>query len=109
MLTTGKHNEENGGDLALAERLKRNMSEQVPDIKSWLNFSPLLRGEELLSANSPKMLITIGEKDNFGFFKPTKAFAEIAAAKGANILWTPVEGGRHCYGDEQAIAEFLIH
>lgn len=97
----------NGAESSKAISFVDKMSQKFPDMESWLNFSPLDLGQKLLNAQSPKTLIAIGDKDEWGFFRPTQSFAKLALDKGVDVTWLPMKNGLHCSFDTDQTANFL--
>ncbi|MGE3758388.1 MAG: alpha/beta hydrolase-fold protein [Pseudobdellovibrionaceae bacterium] len=55
--------DENHANVNFAMRFKQNMVLKIPDLQSWLLFSPLDLGDRLLSPDSPELLVEIGTRD----------------------------------------------
>lgn len=78
---------------------------EFPALQDWQNHNPLLK-VQTLSDKSPKVHVSCGDKDEYGFFEGAKKFAELAKAGGADVKWQPLSGG-HCVTDVKAMAAFL--
>lgn len=58
----------------------------------------------------PRLFISAGDQDEFGFFPGTSAFATSALRARPDTIWFPIKGGRHCQLSQeatQALAKFL--
>lgn len=75
---------------------------------NWESVSPAIVGPLLLNKSYPRLFVSIGRQDDFGFFEEAENFQALARAKGVpNVEWYPVEG-KHCSFDAMAFARFLI-
>ena len=73
----------------------------------WEAHSPLHLAAQHLSPNSPQIMLSCGDQDEYGFFEGANAFADLAQKKGAPVTWLPVVG-EHCEYDLEKFAQFLI-
>lgn len=85
----------------------KSMRDIFPKNKDWENYTPLKKGYELLSEETPPTHISCGDKDSFGFYPDTKKFYDIAKSKNVNITWQSLKGG-HCAYDATTLADFIL-
>lgn len=81
--------------------------QEFPTPEDWTRHAPLdmARTTPVLPQN---LYISCGDKDQFGFIEGANKFAEIAAGRGRNVVWKPIEGGSHCSVNSKAVADFLM-
>jgi hypothetical protein len=81
--------------------------QEFPDQADWNNHAPLdiARTTPVLPQN---IYVSCGTKDEFGFWEGAGKFAEIAASRGKNVTWKPLDGGGHCSINSEAVAQFLM-
>lgn len=103
-----KYIERSGASSFLVHQAQRIAQENFASEEKWNLIAPLVVGKTQIRGNSPHLLVSIGQSDEYGFFEGTKQFAELAQKqKVPSVQWLPVSGG-HCAGDDAAIAKFLI-
>jgi S-formylglutathione hydrolase FrmB len=78
----------------------------MPEASDWNKHSPLLLAPTNLTWRSPKLYVSCGLYDEWGFFPGAERFAEIAEQRGARVQWRPIYGG-HCATDIKSLAAFL--
>lgn len=71
----------------------------------WENHNPLNLVRRL-TFQSPRLYVSCGQSDEFGFFEGAQSFARAAKERGVRVIWQPMPGG-HCAADARAIARFL--
>lgn len=76
-----------------------------PDPGLWERHNPLNLVRRM-TLNSPRVYVSCGNRDEFGFFEGAQSFARAAKERGVKVLWQPTEGG-HCGFDAVTIAKFL--
>ncbi|OQW53980.1 MAG: hypothetical protein A4S09_06205 [Proteobacteria bacterium SG_bin7] len=81
--------------------------QEFPTQADWEHHAPLDVGRTspVLPQN---IYVSCGNKDQFGFIEGAEKFAEIAASRGRNVIWVPIEGGGHCSINSKAVSEFLM-
>ena len=67
---------------------------------------PFTIGKTLLGPATPPLLISSGDRDQYGLYKSDEKFAALARAQGVDVTYTPLHGG-HCSADPEATARFL--
>ena len=67
---------------------------------------PFTIGKALLGPATPPLLISSGDRDQYGLYKSDEKFAALARAQGVDVTYTPLHGG-HCSADPEATARFL--
>jgi pimeloyl-ACP methyl ester carboxylesterase len=72
----------------------------------WRASDPFTIGMTLLGPATPPLLISSGDRDQYGLYKSDEKFATLARAQGVDVTYTPMHGG-HCSADPEAIARFL--
>lgn len=77
-----------------------------PDAKSWQKASPLLLIKSALPAKLPRLYVSCGRADEYGFYPGARSFAAAAKTAGADVTWRPLDGG-HCVVDPKSLADFL--
>lgn len=90
----------------LIEQLVQVARYFMPEEADWLKTSPLGLAQTNLGWRSPKLYLSCGFYDEYGFYRGTEKFASIAEAKGARVQWRPLYGG-HCATDAVSVATFL--
>lgn len=81
------------------------MRSEFPSEQDWLKHDPLALVKASASI-TPRLHVSCGKKDEYGFFEGAEQFAELAKAKGAFVQWEPL-AGRHCASNPKSIADFL--
>jgi len=76
-----------------------------PEPGLWENHNPLHLVRRL-TLDSPRLYISCGHRDEFGFFEGAESFARAAKERGVRVIWQPMPDG-HCSTDARAIAKFL--
>ncbi|MFZ3231793.1 MAG: alpha/beta hydrolase-fold protein [Pseudobdellovibrio sp.] len=100
---------ETGADPKYAKNLIKIRDEYFPSWESAYAQSPLTLIKNIPSKKSyPKIFISCGDQDQYGFFKSSADFVKLATEKGFNTIWKPVSGGKHCSLDVEALSTFLI-
>lgn len=75
---------------------------------NWRTVSPLLIAPLKVNSRYPKLFVSTGRQDDYGFFDGAEIFADLVHSQGVSeVEWYPVEG-KHCEFDAQALAKFLI-
>ncbi|MFI5360408.1 MAG: alpha/beta fold hydrolase [Elusimicrobiota bacterium] len=72
----------------------------------WRLSDPFTIGKTLLGPRTPPLLISSGDRDQYGLYKSDGEFASLAKAQGVDVTYTPLHGG-HCSADPESIARFL--
>lgn len=72
----------------------------------WENHSPVALAEKL-GPGSPKLYVSCGSRDEYGFYSGTKTFVERARKAGASVQWQPLFGV-HCAVDPVSLSAFLV-
>lgn len=67
------------------------------------NALELVRHREI---KTPKVYLSCGDADEYGFFEGTMKFASMAVRKGVQVTWAPKHGG-HCTIDSKELARFF--
>lgn len=75
-------------------------------VQAWTDHDPLKLAQRRLNKASPKLYISIGTRDEYGFYEGTKRFAEIAQEKGVKTEFHPMNEG-HCALNPPSLADFL--
>jgi pimeloyl-ACP methyl ester carboxylesterase len=91
------------GQVEWAQSLARK---QFPSREAWDAVSPLGRVEKVPIKGRPRVYVSCGRKDEFGFFTGAERFARALKAKGVETVWEPVDGG-HCSVAPASVARFL--
>lgn len=100
---------ETGADSKYAKNLIEIRNEYFPSWELAYSQSPLTLIKNIPSRkNFPKIFISCGDHDQYGFFKGAADFVKLATEKGFNTTWKPVSNGKHCSLDVRALATFLI-
>jgi len=87
---------------------RRTAKATFRDDASWKTVDPFNIISAALGSTLPKLYVSIGEEDEFGFFEGAQAFAELVRAKGTQgVEWYPMKGG-HCQYDTSAFANFIV-
>jgi pimeloyl-ACP methyl ester carboxylesterase len=74
----------------------------------WNAISPQLVASTLIKGNSPRLYVSIGREDGYGFFGGAEEFSKVAQSKAvSDVQWVPVDGG-HCAFDPLALVRFLV-
>lgn len=76
-----------------------------PTAGLWAQASPV---DNLLKLQGPlpRLYVSCGKADEYGFFRGALRFVEAAREKGAGVEWVALEGG-HCAVDPPSLAAFL--
>ena len=78
------------------------------EAESWSGAAPLDLAKKVLNKNSPRLYISCGDEDEYGFFDGARKLAlEIAKPQGVDVTWVPIQGGDHCTVDPLSTALFL--
>ena len=72
----------------------------------WRKSDPFTIGKTRLGSATPPLLISSGDRDQYGLYKSDEEFAALARAQGVDVTYTPLHGG-HCSADPEAIARFF--
>lgn len=91
-------------ELVIGLQLWTMFEYQSPVI--WENHNPLNLVRRM-TANAPRLFVTCGDRDEFGFFEGTQNFVRIAKERGVRVNWQPMKGGGHCVHDARSVAAFL--
>lgn len=78
----------------------------MPEEGDWKRSSPLGLAQTNLSWRSPKLYVSCGLYDEYGFFRGAEKFAEVGEQRGSRVQWRPLYGG-HCAIDPPSLAAFL--
>lgn len=82
-------------DPALVQRIRSLALSVFANQKEYANHDPLFLAETL-GPQSPRLFIAAGDRDPFGFYQSSAAFAKRARTQGASVVWQPIAGGGHC-------------
>lgn len=95
---------ETGAQRSHAQHIYKLSKKYFSSQKELLDQSPI---ELVKSGKSfPKIFISCGDKDQFGFFKGSEDFVSAAKQNNVKIIWEPTQG-KHCSMNIDALAEFL--
>ncbi|HUP57231.1 MAG TPA: alpha/beta hydrolase-fold protein [Bdellovibrionota bacterium] len=77
------------------------------DDAHWKEHSPLEIGAKFLGPDTPRLHISCGMQDHYGFQEGAEKFAELARSLSQQeVTWQPVPGN-HCSFDSEAIARYF--
>lgn len=89
-------------------RLMLRISKQVfTTPQEWDQHDPLLLLRNFSGAVKPQTFVSIGKRDEFGFYEGAKIFADVAKQKGFKTTFSPVTGP-HCRFDIRGASDFII-
>jgi enterochelin esterase-like enzyme len=94
----------NGLKVWLMLRLSREVFKNESD---YHKSDPFTIGQSLLGPGTPPLLVSCGDRDQYGLYKSVGEFVGLARKNGVNVTYTPLHGG-HCSADPAAIAKFLL-
>jgi pimeloyl-ACP methyl ester carboxylesterase len=72
----------------------------------WSRADPFVIGKTLLGPSTPPLLVSVGDRDQYGLYKSVGEFVALARGNGVPVEFSDLHGG-HCSGDPAAIAKFL--
>lgn len=81
--------------------------EEFPTEQDWNNHSPIdtAKASPVMPQN---LYVSTGTHDQFGIIEGAKIYADVAQAKGINVVWKPIQDGKHCSVNTKAVSEFLL-
>jgi len=83
------------------------VKQSFPTPDDWAQVDPFIFGQNTLGSHSPKIFLTCGTKDVFGFFGSNRDFAEFAESLGVDLEWHPTALA-HGEFEPEKVAEFLM-
>jgi enterochelin esterase-like enzyme len=102
-------------DYRISTGAQKHFSSKITDLlhknfdspEQYKQSAPQALLKSFKSKKPPKLFLSCGESDEFGFYTESKNFIKIAQAKNFDVTWKPVQGA-HCSMDINALAEFLL-
>ncbi|MNL13453.1 hypothetical protein D3C87_1343620 [compost metagenome] len=79
---------------------------EFPSDEEWNKHSPLFLADQAQSL--PKVYVSCGLKDEFGFQEGAEAFFKKINYKAKASWWVPIPNGTHCAFDKKSILKFLL-
>lgn len=79
--------------------------QEFPTAQDWNQHDPIALSSRL-TPQSPRLYVSCGKRDEFGFFEGSDLFARNAFEQNVRVRWVPLPG-EHCVIDPVSVAHFF--
>lgn len=101
------YSNETGAKNNYLNKISYLLQQNFSSAEEYRRFSPQSILKSFNNTKKPKLFLSCGKSDEFGFFKESETFVEMAQNKNFQVIWRPVNG-KHCSLDIESLAKFLV-